>query len=134
MILAALGIRSSQPTLAKAAKTNKKIGTSPSNLVKVLRQHKLPVRAGSNRTLKEIRQALRAGEIVIICYTEPILEWGHYALVRSITEKHIHLLDSDARTGKTTLLLGEFKRRWHDPLFTKTVRWAAFVSAPKSPR
>jgi ABC-type bacteriocin/lantibiotic exporter with double-glycine peptidase domain len=134
MTLGAFGITSSQDALAKAAKTNKKVGTSAINLVRVLRAHKLRVRAGNKQTLARIKAALAGGEVVIICYTEPILEWGHYAVVRKVTDTRIHLLDSDARTGKTSLLIEEFKRRWKDPLFTKTVRWAAFVSAPKSAR
>lgn len=134
MTLASFGIRASQDTLAKTAKTNKKIGTSTTNLVHTLRAYKLRVRAGNKQTITRIKTALAAGDVVIICYTEPILEWGHYAIVRKITDTRIQLIDSDARTGKTSLMLDEFMRRWKDPLFTKTVRWAAFVRAPKSAR
>lgn len=135
MTLAHFGVKvSSQDELAKAAKTNKKTGTSALNLVRALRLYKMGVRAGNGKTLPALTQALHEDKVVIICYTEPILEWGHYAIVERITDKRITLIDSDARTGKTSLMLDEFMQRWHDPLFTKTKRWAAFVSAPKSPR
>ncbi len=131
MTLEAYGISKSQRSLAKLAQTNKKVGTSIVGMVKTLRHFNLTVHASNNRSLSDIKKALRAGEVAIICYTEPLMEWGHYAIVQNITDKRIHLVDSDARDGKTSLLLAEFKRRWHDALFTKTVRWAAFVSAPK---
>lgn len=102
-------------------------------MVQTLRDNGLLVHAQNNRTISALNKALRAGEAVMVCYTEPILGWGHYAIVRKITDKKIFLLDSDSETGNTTLLLKEFKRRWHDPMFTKTTRWAAMVGT-KSPQ
>lgn len=132
MILAACDIQTTQRALAQRAHTNKKMGTSAINMIKTLKHFKLSVRAGNRRSLPQIAQALTSGKLVIICYTEPFLEWGHYAIVQALTDTFIHLLDSDAHKGKTTLTIEEFKHRWKDPLFTKTIRWAAFVEKPKS--
>lgn len=134
MTLAAFGIKASQQTLAKTARTNSKKGTSVLNMIRTLRSYTLHVQAGNLSTLGQIKKFLKKEGVVIVCYTEPVLEWGHYIIVETVTETRVRLIDSDAPTGRTLLPLQEFKRRWRDPLFTKTIRWAAFVQKPKSPR
>lgn len=132
MILAAYGIESSQDALAREMKTpvTPHEGTLPKNLIATLRTHGLVVRTGQHKTLRTLAAALKRNELVLVCYTEPVEEWGHYSIVKEISDATIVLLDPDSRTGTTSMLLKEFERRWRDPLFTNTTRWAAFVALP----
>jgi len=131
--LASYGVHKTQGTIAKEMKTPRTMheGTKPAAIIAALRKQEFAVRAGIKKTIRDIQAALKKDSIVVICYTEPIMEWGHYAIVRRFKGNEIVLLDPDSRTGRTTLLTSEFKRRWHDPLFTHTVRWAAFVDGLK---
>ncbi len=64
-----------------------------------------------------------------MCYTEPSWEWGHYVILTEVTNDTVILCDPDADRGACAPLpREEFERRWRDPLFTKTERWAAFVT------
>jgi ABC-type bacteriocin/lantibiotic exporter with double-glycine peptidase domain len=129
MILAAYGTRLSQEAIAKEMKTPRTMheGTKPSQLVATMARHGFSVRAGENKRIDALQNALKKDAAVIVCYTEPVLEWGHYAIVQKFYKNRILLIDPDSRTGFSAMLVDEFKRRWKDPLFTKTVRWAAIV-------
>ena len=127
-------IRITQKEAARLARTNKKVGTRPQSLVAVLRSYGLRVRGGNNRTLAEVRAALKRGEAVIVCYTERHWGWGHYSLVRSADLARVELIDPAESARVSAMTTMEFRRRWKDPLFTKTVRWAAFVGNFKKKR
>lgn len=129
MIAGAYGGAITQHDAALLANTNEQTGTSTEGLVAALVSRGLRVDAAESRSINDVREALGREHIAVVCYTEPVLEWGHYAIVESVQDDTVTLIDPDARTGKTSLKLDEFERRWKDPLFTKTVRWAAFVSA-----
>jgi ABC-type bacteriocin/lantibiotic exporter with double-glycine peptidase domain len=131
MTLGAHGMQITQKEAARRAQTNRTHGTVPSNLVQVFRDAGFKVRAGERQNLKTVAKALEKDAIVIVCYTEPIMEWGHYAIVKEISDGKVKLIDPDARTGRTAMLIPEFNRRWHDHLFTHTTRWAAIVEPPK---
>jgi ABC-type bacteriocin/lantibiotic exporter with double-glycine peptidase domain len=143
IILAAYGIRKTQRELARLAKTDKEYGratghetgTSIANRTRVLRSFGVTVDANNYRTISDIKRALAEKKIPIICFTERQENWGHYALVIGFKDGSIQLLDpaEPQGTGKP-MTVTEFKNRWRDPLHTKTEQWAAFVSAPKSPR
>ncbi|HVZ76133.1 MAG TPA: cysteine peptidase family C39 domain-containing protein [Candidatus Paceibacterota bacterium] len=128
MILGAYGKNITQDEAAKRAGTTEAVGTSIAGLAGVLAQENFSVDAAENRSVADIQQALQKGAIVIVNYTEPVWEWGHYAIAEKIESGMITLIDPDSRTGKTSMLMEEFERRWKDPLFTKATRWAAFVS------
>jgi ABC-type bacteriocin/lantibiotic exporter with double-glycine peptidase domain len=131
MVYSAYGVRITQKEAGRLAKSNSVRGTTVKDLVAVLKEPGFTVTAGENKTLATIKNALKKDAIVIVCYTEPVLEWGHYAIVEKISGGKITLIDPDSRTGTTSLLLEEFNKRWRDPLFTKTVRWAAIVEPEK---
>jgi len=132
MVFGAHGMKISQNEAARRARTNRDRGTTTRELVKVLRGAGFNVRAGERQNLKTVERALDKGAMVIVCYTEPVMEWGHYSIVREISDGKVRLMDPDARTGKTSMLVDEFRSRWKDPLFTRTVRWAAIVGLPST--
>lgn len=142
MVLAAYGIRATQRQLAEQAKTDKafgratgtETGTSISNLITTLKLYGAKVDAKNHRTIVEIKQALKSNKAVIVCFTERHLNWGHYALVIGFTGKYIKLLDPAEQGGAgEPMTIQGFKRRWNDPLHTKSIQWAAFVDVPPSP-
>ena len=129
--LGAFGIRTTQKKVAKLARTNKKIGTTTKGLVSALRSFGVKVNAG-RRTLGDIRRAIQDGKVVIVCYTEPHENVGHYALVGGFRGKDILLLSPDER-GQAPVAMPqkEFLKRWKDPLFTHSRRWGAYVEFVK---
>jgi ABC-type bacteriocin/lantibiotic exporter with double-glycine peptidase domain len=131
MVYAAHGMKITQKEAGRLAKSNGVRGTKTSDLVAVLKKPGLNVTAGERKTVATLKNALKKDAIAVICYTEPVMEWGHYAIVRKFLGNRIVLIDPDSRTGRTSMLVDEFKRRWKDPLFTKTVRWAAIVEQKK---
>ena len=134
MILATEGIKRSQHQLAKEAKTpmHPEAGTELKHIISVLRTYGFRVRAGNNKNLATLKKELAAGSIVIVCYTEPVWEWGHYSLMRDIQKDKVLLIDPDISTGKRSFDIAEFKLRWKDKKHTNTIRWGAFVTAAPS--
>lgn len=138
MVLGAYGIRITQREAARLAKTDKEsgratgkeTGTSTKNLLKTLRDFGLRTEAHNGRTIKELKGALKTDLIVIVCYTESKEEWGHYAIVKGFRTRTIMFIDPDAHTAHTPMKLREFKKRWQDPLHTKSKQWAAFIDGP----
>ena len=127
-VLRAYGIRTTQKHAARLARTNKKIGTSTKGLTSALRTFGVRVRAGNGQTLQKIRGALKAGTIVVVCYTEPSENVGHYAVVAGFRGRTILLFSPDER-GQAPVAMEqkEFLQRWKDPLFTRSTRWAVFT-------
>ncbi|HWB34360.1 MAG TPA: cysteine peptidase family C39 domain-containing protein [Candidatus Paceibacterota bacterium] len=128
MILGAYGKKITQNEAAKLAGTTEAVGTSLDGLIDALRKEGFSIDVAENRTIDDLQHALQSDEIVIVNYTEPVWEWGHYAIAEKIDGDTVTLIDPDSRTGRTSMLIEEFERRWKDPLFTKATRWAAFVS------
>jgi ABC-type bacteriocin/lantibiotic exporter with double-glycine peptidase domain len=128
MTLHAYGMRATQKALALEAGTNKARGTTLVGLVRALRKRGLQVEAAHNRSVRQLRAALRAKKIVIVCYTERAWNWGHYSIVRSFRGKYIILQDPAEHGGKPApFTIEDFEKRWRDSKFTRSVRWAAFV-------
>lgn len=135
MILAAHGITRTQRQLAKEAKTpmTRHSGTELKHMLKVLISHGFKVRAGQKKKISDLRKALK-DKIIFIAYTDPFDNYGHYVIVRSCNKDTISFIDPDRYMGRFSLPISKFKNLWKDPVFTKSVRWAAFVDAPKKKR
>jgi ABC-type bacteriocin/lantibiotic exporter with double-glycine peptidase domain len=117
-----------QREAAQLAQTTAETGTSAHNLVRALELMGLRVRAGNHQSIAAITEAQAAGEIAIVCFTERSHDWGHYAVVDTISDTHINLIDpAESHKDHTPFTLQEFEARWQDPLFTHTDHWAAFV-------
>ncbi len=137
MVLGAFDIFITQREAARLAKTDKEFGrstgeetgTMPENIVAVFRSYGLTVKDGENFTIDHLRAATTKNIIPIILFTERQMGWGHYAIVDTITNLEVTLIDPAETLGRHTMTVEEFERRWQDPLLTKTNHWAAFVSA-----
>lgn len=130
IILSAQGVSITQKEAALLAGTTRANGTSPQGLVKALRAHGLSVTGGNNRSIADLKSATQNGVVPVVCFTERHFSWGHYAIVLGFKGRYIELLDPAEKNGKgEPMSVTEFAKRWKDPLFTHTNRWAAFVSA-----
>ena len=127
-VLRAYGIRTTQKHAARLARTNKKIGTSTKGLTSALRTFGVRVSGGNGQTLGDIRRAIRDGKTVIVCYTEPSENAGHYAIALGFRGGSILLLSPDER-GQAPVAMPqkELQKRWKDRLFTRSTRWAVFA-------
>lgn len=136
MIFAAHGIKMSQTKIAKEMKTPLTMheGTKPERMVHMLAKHGFGVQAGQRKKISDITHALNQNVIVVVCYTDPFDQYGHYVIVKSCTKSRIVFIDPDRYMGRFSLPAKKFESLWKDPLFTKTVGWAAFVTAPKKLR
>lgn len=128
MALRARGIRITQKQFAKVAGTNKETGTSTQGLIRALKKFGAKVEYGNGYNLRDIRHALDQEKIVIVCYTEHRGNEGHYAVLAGFQRNTITLYSPDEKGGQPVeMSVKEFGKRWKDPLFTKTIRWAAFI-------
>src|SRR3989344_1527161 len=127
-VLSSYGIRTTQKKVARLAHTNKKIGTTTRGLVSALRSFGAEVGGGNGQRLGDIRRAIRDGKAVIVCYTEPNENVGHYAVAVGFDGANILLFSPDERGQRPVQMpLTEFRKRWKDPLFTHSRRWGAYV-------
>jgi ABC-type bacteriocin/lantibiotic exporter with double-glycine peptidase domain len=132
MVGAAFDKHLTQHEAAQLAQTTAETGTSTKNLLRALEHIGLTVRAGDNQSIADIKAAQAAGDLAIVCFTERSYDWGHYAVVDTVTDTHVSLIDpAETQEEHTPFTIQEFEERWKDPLFTHTDHWAAFVSKPK---
>ena len=130
-VLRAYGIRTTQKKAERLARTNKKIGTTTRGLVSALRSFGVEVNAG-RQTIGGVDRAIRDGKVVIVCYTEPNENVGHYAVAVGFDGADILLLSPDERGQRPVRMpIAEFRKRWKDPLFTHSRRWGAYVEFVK---
>lgn len=131
MILAGYGMLASQPTLARAAGTNERHGTSRAGMARALRSRGFRVEARHGRTLDEIAAALRSGKRVVMLYVEKAAEEAHYAIALSVTPKAV-VLNDPWHGPRYAVPRAEFLKRWRGSS-RKWTRWALTVDKkPKS--
>lgn len=105
--------KKSERSLSLEAGTNKENGTTHQGMIDtaLIQNFYCYVNAGS--TIEEIRYFIKCGLPVIVDYTEPSSDVGHYAIVSGYQDGHIIL--NDPWHGKGfTLTEAKFTSRWHD--------------------
>ncbi len=126
MVFDYFGERQPQEKLAKEAKTNKKEGTSNSEMIKVAIKHGFHCYASDNSTFFKIKHFIELGLPVIVNYIEPVENEGHYAVVSMINRRNIVLCDPwNGRNFK--LAWPEFLKRWHNKKNTHK-KWIMVIS------
>lgn len=129
MALAAFDIHVPQEKLDHALETPRDPdkGTTTEAMVRVIQSYGLRSEIISPAEIQDIQNALAADMVVIICYSEPELNMGHYAIVQDISATYITL--HDPYHGENFKLpRSEFEGRWQDRMFTNTTRWMMRVS------
>lgn len=101
-----------QKSLMRKAHTTHE-GTIHQNIINVALKEKFYCYVNNNSTIHEIKHFVDSGYPVIINYTEPSSEEGHYSIVRGYDKKGIVM--NDPWNGKDFRLTEkEFLSRWHD--------------------
>jgi ABC-type bacteriocin/lantibiotic exporter with double-glycine peptidase domain len=135
MTLASFGIQVEQTTLDEKLETPREAdkGTDTKMMIQVLKEYGLAVIEKQPANLSDVQDALTQNAVVIICYTEPDLDFGHYAILSEVADDYVVLVDPDPDHGPNFKMpREEFEKRWRDPLFTKTDHWLVAVSAEQS--
>jgi ABC-type bacteriocin/lantibiotic exporter with double-glycine peptidase domain len=90
MVLEAFGIKKSEQELAKVLKTNIFQGTLHKNLVRAAWLYDLRYYSLGNATIKDLKDFQDKGYSIIVAYRPPE-DFYHYAVLRGIDDKYIHL-------------------------------------------
>lgn len=94
MVLAHCKIKKSEESLARLMKTNKKHGTDHRQFPLVAEKYRLEYLIGrKNSTIKELKEVIKNGYKIIICYYLKKRGDGHYAVIKSIENGKINLID-----------------------------------------
>lgn len=121
MALASFGINKNEKELAKLLKTNTKEGTKNRNFSTVADHFDLDYIVKKNASVSDIKNFSKKGYAVILAYIYPKENVGHFAVLRKIDSKHIHLLDPLVGP-KHKYLINDFKQIWKSG-FEKDIRW-----------
>ena len=132
MVLSFLGDFKSEFSLAKAVHVSKESGTKHSSMIEVACREGFFCYVNSQSTVNEIKHFLALGFPVILDYTEPSSDEGHYAVVVAIARggflmKEKVYLNDPWHGANYSLALDELLPRWHDPL-TKSHGWMMVLS------
>lgn len=134
MAAAFLGKHASERDLARMAHTNATEGTAHAGMIAAARAEGLYCYVNEGSSLEEITQFLRLGIPIIVDYTEPSGEEGHYAVVAGRDDGKLVL--NDPWNGKDFKISEkEFLARWHDkhPSGFLCERWMMALSREAFP-
>jgi len=113
MVFSFFGKRESQENIAHLANTSPQKGTSRKNMGKATAGVGFSCCCKNNSTIGEIKRFIKLGLPVIVSYTEPTTEEGHYAVVVGYTARKLIL--NDPFNGKEFSIKNEdFVSRWYD--------------------
>lgn len=135
MVLPAFGLVGSEAALAANLGTEPRVGTRQRAIERYLRTQGLRARVRhTTATTTAIRNALRNGAAVLVCYWLESEDTDHYAVVRSIGQGTITLADPWVGPS-VTYGLEEFERLWRgDPLVhSRRDRWMVEVRGKANP-
>jgi len=108
MVLEALGIESSEKQLTAMMKPSKVSGTTNKAFSEVAEYYKLNYTVKRNSSLSDLR-SLYAENIIVVCYTPD--NYGHFAIIKNITQRRISLIDPYYGSD-VTYNTREFLQRW----------------------
>jgi len=127
MLLTHWGIEESESRLARRARPNKHDGTPPEKVAAIASSYGLDVFVGMADSLATLTCFLKQKIPVVVCYTEPVHNESHYAIVVGITPTLVVL--NDPLHGKHfKLSRSSFRRRWHDE-HNRNHRWIMAASS-----
>lgn len=93
MVLASIGINKTEKQVAKILGTNRVKGTLHDDFFKVAEHLKLKYIVERKSSVKDLKKLQDENYRIIVNYLLPVTKVGHYAVVREVGSKYIHLLD-----------------------------------------
>lgn len=124
MVLAYYGVRISEMRLRKKLHTESSpllAGTSHGHLIDLARSLGFFSYANEGAELDEVQLFLHRKMPVLVDYTEPSSDEGHYSVVIGMENDHV-ILNDPWNGPEFCLTQHRFLERWHDPL-THSRRW-----------
>ena len=117
MVLSFFGQETAQKELARivglSKKKLKKFGTSNDKMIEMARTAKFYCYVNEGSTIKEIKYFIHLGLPVIVNYTEPSENIGHFAVVIGYSQLTKKVIMNDPLNGKNFKLPeSQFLRRW----------------------
>lgn len=126
MALSFLGKHRSELSLSRLALTNEDTGTTHSNIVRVAKDEGFVTEVKRGASLGDLKTVVRLGLPVIVNYTEPFENVGHFAVVVGFERGNIIL--NDPANGKGFQLSEtNILRRWKSG---NSKRWMLIISEP----
>lgn len=92
MVLASFGVQRKEYHVARVLGT-KKLGTSDDDFIKLAKKYKLQYLYKNTSTLRHLKQLQKDGYKIIVSYWYSPEKIGHYAVLKKIGSKYVHLLD-----------------------------------------
>ncbi|MFA5070880.1 MAG: cysteine peptidase family C39 domain-containing protein [Candidatus Pacearchaeota archaeon] len=127
MILEYFGIEKTEKELMKMLKTNEVRGSLTKDFFPVLKKLKLNYLVKSNATIRELKKFQKQGYMIIVCYYLPEEKCDHYAVLRKIDFRFIHLFDP-WYGPEHKLKIHDFEKLWHSDFnVEKQIRWALAI-------
>lgn len=115
MALEKLGIRKEEKELARVMKTTKKHGTDHKYFATAAKKFKLAFRVKTNSSLKNVKELLDDGWLVIINYFDEREKEGHYAVAVRVEKNKLFINDPWNKKGKNVCFSGKkFESIWYD--------------------
>ena len=123
MVLESFGIKRSEKQLIKLLKTNKVVGTWEFELPKLAERYKLDYVVERNGTVDDLREFVKEGFVIIVCYYIIQEREAHYAVLINIDDENVYL--NDPWFGANHILQREyFEKVWKsDPKREGDRRW-----------
>jgi len=118
----------SQSELAKLVRTTPEVGTGHQHMIEAAIKNGFHCYVNEDSTIHEIKHYLNTKLPVIVNYTEPSWDEGHYAVVSGYTP--FSLVLNDPWNGKNfKMSFKRFLSRWHDHWEHKTYHhWIMVIS------
>ncbi len=126
MACAFWGARLSESKLVKLAHSSP-FGTSHGGLLQSVLDAGLYCYLNADTSIEEIKYLLRSGWPVIVNYTEPSTNDGHYAVAVGFSERSI-ILNDPWNGPNFKLPWPEFERRWYDHGLHRSSHWLLAVA------
>ncbi|MBI5797420.1 C39 family peptidase [Candidatus Woesearchaeota archaeon] len=110
MILASLGVRRREHDIAMVLGT-KRNGTNDEDFIKLAHKYRLHYISKKNATFDGLKKLQKKGYKIIVSYWYTPDKTGHYAVLRKVGRKYVHLFDPWAGP-KHKYSISYFRKLW----------------------
>lgn len=93
MVLSELNIKKSRDWLIKKLNTNRRVGTKHSSMVSLCEFLKRDFRVHRNYKVSDLSRLAGKGYLIVVCYTPPSDDFGHFAVFRRANSRFVFLHD-----------------------------------------
>jgi predicted double-glycine peptidase len=132
MALEACGVKRSEKQVVKLLATNKVRGSWHKNFPVVAERFLLDYVVRRNATIDDLKQLMKEGYVVVVCYFYPPEKVDHYSVIRSIGKDGVAFWDP-WWGPEHKLPLPYFRENWKsDPRYDDEKGWLIALKKPQS--